>query len=199
VPKIEIRRATRRDLPHIAKLAGVLVRQHYEFDAKRFIFIADPETGYEWWFGKELENDKALIFAAKLDGKIVGYAYARLEPKDWNALLDQHGALHDILVAESARGQGIGRKLLERVQQELRQRGAPRIVLHTAVKNRVAQKLFASCGFRQTMLEMTCELESDEAPPASEGNPRAAAVVPSRAQGRRPQPAKGSRNRTRAS
>lgn len=156
--KIEIRKATRRDLPKIAKLAGELVRQHYAFDAQRFLLIENPESGYEWWFNKELENKKALVLCAKLDGKIVGYAYARLEPKDWNALLDAHGALHDILVAEQARGQGIGRKLLERVQSELRERGALRIVLHTAIKNRAAQKLFASVGFRQTMIEMTCEL-----------------------------------------
>jgi ribosomal protein S18 acetylase RimI-like enzyme len=158
VPKIEIRKATRRDLPKIAKLAGELVRQHHAFDAQRFLLIENPESGYEWWFNKELENKKALVLCAKLDGKIVGYAYARLEPKDWNALLDAHGALHDILVAEEARGQGIGRKLLERVQSELRERGALRIVLHTAIKNRAAQKLFASVGFRQTMIEMTCEL-----------------------------------------
>jgi ribosomal protein S18 acetylase RimI-like enzyme len=95
---------------------------------------------------------------AKLDGKVVGYAYARLEPKDWNALLDAHGALHDILVADSARRQGIGKKLLERVLAELRTLGAERVVLHTAVQNRAAHKLFAAVGFRKTMLEMTCEL-----------------------------------------
>ena len=155
---IEIRKATRRDLPKVAALAGVLVRQHYAFDAKRFLFIENPEAGYEWWFGKELLNKQALILCAKLDGKIVGYAYARLEPRDWNALLDAHGALHDILVADTARRQGIGKKLLQRTLDELRARGAARVVLHTAIKNRAAQKLFASVGFRQTMLEMTCEL-----------------------------------------
>ena len=155
---VQIRQATRRDLPQIARLAGELVRQHHALDAQRFMFIPNPEAGYEWWFGKELSNKKALIFCARLDGKLVGYAYARLEPRDWNALLDAHGALHDVLVAESARRKGIARLLLERVLQELRARGAPRIVLHTAVKNLAAQKLFASVGFRKTMLEMTCEL-----------------------------------------
>lgn len=155
---LQIRKATARDLPKIALLAGKLVRQHLAFDAKRFLFIENPESGYEWWFGKELLNKKALILCAKLDGKVVGYAYARLEPKDWNALLDAHAALHDILVDESARRQGIGQKLLQKVLDEMRARGAPRVVLHSAVQNKAAHKLFESLGFRKTMLEMTCEL-----------------------------------------
>lgn len=155
---IEIKRATKRDLPAIAELAGKLVRQHYGFDAKRFLLIDNPEAGYAWWFEKELGNGKAMIWCAKLDGVIVGYAYARLEERDWNALLDEHGALHDILVDESARRRGIGKQLLVAVLAELRQRGAARVVLHTATQNTSAHKLFAAVGFRQTMLEMTCEL-----------------------------------------
>ena len=155
---LQIRKATFRDLPKIAQLAGVLVRQHYAFDAKRFLITENPEQGYEWWFNKELSNDKALILCAKLDRRVVGYAYARLEPRDWNALLDEHGALHDILVADEAHRQGIGKKLLERTLAELRARGAARVVLHTAIKNLAAHKLFSGLGFRKTMLEMTCEL-----------------------------------------
>ena len=155
---LQIRNATLKDLPKIAALAGALVRQHHAFDAKRFLFIENPEKGYEWWFNKELANKNALILCAKLDGAVVGYAYARLEPRDWNALLDQHGALHDIFVADSARRQGIGKQLLQRVFSELGARGAERIVLHTAVQNRAAHKLFGAMGFRKTMLEMTREL-----------------------------------------
>ncbi len=155
---IEIALATQRELPEISVLAGQLVRQHYGFDAKRFLLIDDPEAGYAWWFEKELRNRRAMIWCAKQDGKVVGYAYARLEERDWNALLDEHGALHDILVDPAARGQGIGRRLLLAVLAELKQRGALRVVLHTATQNVSAHKLFASVGFRQTMLEMTCEL-----------------------------------------
>ena len=158
---LQSRKATARDLNEISVLAGKLVRQHFAFDAKRFLFIEDPESGYEWWFGKELRNEKALILCAKLDGKVVGYAYARLEPKDWNQLLDAHAALHDILVDESARRQGIGKQLLARAQQEMRKRGAPRMVLHSAVQNKAAHKLFEAVGFRKTMLEMTCELKNE--------------------------------------
>ena len=62
------------------------------------------------------------------------------------------------MVHDSARRRGVGKLLLEHVLGELRQRGAARVVLSTAVKNKAAQKLFAAAGFRQTMIEMTCEL-----------------------------------------
>ena len=123
---LQIRKATQRDLPKIAVLAGQLVRQHAAFDAKRFLFIENPESGYEWWFGKELANKKALILCAKLDREIVGYAYARLEPRDWNALLDAHGALHDILVADSARRQGRRQAAADADVRGAAQRGARR-------------------------------------------------------------------------
>jgi ribosomal protein S18 acetylase RimI-like enzyme len=155
---IQIEKAERSELHEIAKLAGGLVRQHHAFDAKRFLFVDDPESGYEWWFGKELENPQALILCAKLDGAVAGYAYARQEPRDWNALLDAHAALHDIFVAETARRRGIGKLLLQGVLSEMKRRGSPRVVLHTAVQNHDAHKLFESLGFRRTMLEMTCEL-----------------------------------------
>ena len=43
---------------------------------------------------------------------------------------------------------------------ELERRGAPRILLATAVENEPAQRLFASLGFRTTMVEMTREATS---------------------------------------
>ncbi|WP_431857664.1 hypothetical protein [Azospirillum sp.] len=34
-------------------------------------------------------------------------------------------------------------------------RGAPRLLVSTAARNGAAQRLFASAGFRRTMIEMT--------------------------------------------
>ena len=152
-----IRDAAPQDLPEIAKLAGMLVRQHYEFDAQRFMLIPNVESGYARFFGGELSNPETIILAAELGGAIVGYAYARLEGRDWNALLDAHGALHDIFVAEGARRQGVARRLVEAVRERLQSKGAPRLVLHTASKNHSAREFFAALGFRETMIELTRE------------------------------------------
>ena len=153
-----IRGAKVEDLPEIAQLAGQLVRQHHDFDAQRFMLIPSVETGYARFFGGQLSNPETIILAAELDGAIVGYAYARLEERDWNALLDAHGALHDIFVVEHARRKGVARRLVENVRERLQGKGAPRLVLHTASKNHSARQFFAALGFRETMIELTYEL-----------------------------------------
>lgn len=152
-----IRHATENDLPAMSRLAASLVRLHHAFDADRFLLPERIEEGYRWWFSKELQNPGAVLLVAEEGSEIAGYAYGRMEERDWNMLLDACGALHDLFVDERYRGSGIGRQLVLRAIDELKGRGAPRVVLHAATSNTNAQQLFKSVGFRPTMVEMTCE------------------------------------------
>ncbi|MEO6602584.1 MAG: GNAT family N-acetyltransferase [Polyangiaceae bacterium] len=156
---VTIRAAVARDLPAVSVLAGLLVRQHHEFDAQRFMLIPGVEAGYARFFETQLPDPAVSILVAERDSVIVGYAYARLEPRDWNSLLDVSGALHDVFVSEAARRQGVARLLVDAVRGELREKGAPRLVLHTASKNATAREFFAALGFRETMVELTNELK----------------------------------------
>jgi ribosomal protein S18 acetylase RimI-like enzyme len=153
-----VRTAEPRDLASIAVLAGQLVRQHHGFDAQRFMLIPNVEAGYAHFFATELSNPDVLIFAAEQAGSVVGYAYARLEARDWNALLDACGVLHDIFVGDGVRRQGVARRLVDAVRVGLSGKGAPRLLLHTASKNLGARQFFAAIGFRETMVELTAEL-----------------------------------------
>ncbi|HEX4622392.1 MAG TPA: GNAT family N-acetyltransferase [Myxococcaceae bacterium] len=139
----------------MSKLAGELVRLHSRTDPARFMRIPDVEAGYAWWFGKQLANRKAVLRVAEEGGRILGYAYGSMEGRDWNMLLDAHGAIHDLCVARTRRRRGVGRALTAAMIEALAEKGAERILLSTMVQNRPAQKLFASLGFRSTMLEMT--------------------------------------------
>jgi ribosomal protein S18 acetylase RimI-like enzyme len=152
-----VRPCRREDLPAVAQLAAKLVRQHHELDAARFFLPERVEEGYAWWFGQEIERAQVVLLVAELDARIVGYAYARLEERDWNQLLDACGALHDIWVEPEARRSGIATALARAVLDELAKKGAPRVVLHTAAKNEGAQQFFDKLGFRRTMIEMTRE------------------------------------------
>jgi ribosomal protein S18 acetylase RimI-like enzyme len=154
-PRVTIRPAEARDLDRLGALAGALVREHHAADPRRFFLVDGVEAGYARWLGRELARPGAVVLAAERDGAVVGYVYASLEERDWNALLDEHGAIHDVYVAEEARRSGVARALVEAVIAALTALGAQRVVLSTRVGNEAAQALFRACGFRPTMLEMT--------------------------------------------
>lgn len=157
---LTLRPARVEDAPVLGRMGGALVRLHHAYDGQRFMTPAqDVESGYQWWLTRELKRPGAVVLVAERDGVVVGYAYATVEGRDWNALLDAHGALHDVWVEEAARKSGVGELLVEEVVRQLRARGVPRVLLMTASQNEAAQRLFARLGWRTTMVEMTREVE----------------------------------------
>ncbi len=158
-----LRAMTPSDVPAVGRLAGQLVAMHYALDPKRFIHLTNPEVGYGRYLGSELRNERVVLLVAErtADHQVVGYTYARLEERDYNELLDACGKLHDVIVDETARGHGLGERLVREALRLLAEKGAPRVVLMTAAQNEHAQRLFKRIGFRTTMLEMTRE-SSDE-------------------------------------
>jgi ribosomal protein S18 acetylase RimI-like enzyme len=162
-----VRPARQADLPAVSRLAAELVRLHHRLDPPRFMLVESIEEGYRWFFSRELKRKGALILVAEDSDAIVGYAYATMEGRNWNDLLDACGKLNDLYVDPGARRHGIGRALVAQTFAELRARGAPRVVLLSAWRNPEAHAFFESIGFRRTMLEMTAELSSlDNSGPA---------------------------------
>jgi ribosomal protein S18 acetylase RimI-like enzyme len=163
---MRVRTARSSDLPRVGELAAALVRQHHALDAARFLLVEPIAEGYRRFLGGELRRKDALVLVAEAedgDGEdaesgILGYAYATLEPRNWNDLLDAAGKLNDVFVDPVARRRGVGRALCRAVFAELAARGAPRVVLMSAWRNPDAHAFFESLGFRRTMLEMTAEL-----------------------------------------
>ena len=132
---VVIRDCDPADLPGVARLAARLVREHHAMDPARFMIFENIEEGYAEYLGGELRNRNAVVLVAASRGRIVGYAYGRIEPRDWNALRERCGALHDVYVDENARRKGIGAGLVEQMVQRLVALGAPRVVLMTATQN----------------------------------------------------------------
>ena len=159
-----IRPAQPSDMPALGRLGALLLRQHHGFDARRFIPPGDdPEGGYAWFLGTQLDGDGSLVLVAEQDGVVVGYAWAGVEPHSWKELRATCAYLHDIVVDPAARGAGVARALIDAVIAWSRAQGMPRLMLWTAEANTPAQRLFAARGFRLTMREMTLELDEEEA------------------------------------
>lgn len=155
----KVRRATPADLDAMAAMAAELVRFHHALDAARFFLAAHVEQGYRGWFAKEIENPEAILLIGEHEGAAAGYVYGRVEPRDWNMLLDRHAALHDVFVQPAARGTGLSRALLETFVSVCKARKVPRVILHSASANTRAQAAFARVGFRPSMVEMFLELD----------------------------------------
>ena len=155
-----VRRATPADLPGIGRLGALLVKEHYDFDPQRFL-AARPGTpqGYASFMSTQLADPDKAVLVVEGDVDVLGYAYAAIEGYDYMALRGPAGVLHDIIVDPEHRGRGVGRLLLDATLEFFRSRSVPRVVLSTAERNEAAQRLFASMGFRRTMIEMTLELD----------------------------------------
>lgn len=162
--RVVVRPAAAGDLPALGRMAGALVRLHHGFDARRFMLVDGVEEGYARFFASQLgQRDLVLLVAdERAPGadatRLLGYVYARNEGRDWNLLLDAHGALHDLWVEPAARRRGVAGALLDAAVAALTALGAQRVVLSTATQNTAAQALFERHGFAVTMLEMTREI-----------------------------------------
>jgi ribosomal protein S18 acetylase RimI-like enzyme len=158
---VAVRSALPGDLRACARLGARLARWHHQMDPRRFFVVPSLEEGYAWWLGKERRNPGAVVLAAVRRSRgrerVVGYAYGRIEPRDWNTLRDRCGVGIDLIVEPASRRRGVGRLLVDELVRRLAEKGAPRVVIQVAARNGKARGVFAGLGFRPTMLEMAIE------------------------------------------
>ncbi len=140
-------------------LGAMLVKEHHDFDSRRFIAPLPklPER-YGQFLSSQIDRPERIVLIADDEGEVVGYAYAGLEGNDYMALRGPAGVLYDLVVDPGHRRRGIGTLLMEAALEALKDLGAPRALLFTAEKNCGAQTMFERAGFRRTMIEMTREL-----------------------------------------
>jgi ribosomal protein S18 acetylase RimI-like enzyme len=151
-----IRPVAVHDWPRIGELAELLVRTHHAFNPARFIH-PDRLRGdlYASRVQAELARGQAMVHVAEMDGRIVGYVFAGVEPDSWKELRDQAGYVQDLIVDPDFRNRRIGSSLVAAAVEWFEARGVARIMLWTAQQNVDAQHLFHRAGFRPTMIEMT--------------------------------------------
>jgi GNAT superfamily N-acetyltransferase len=89
-------------------------------------------------------SDDGLLLGAEREGVLVGYACLYWHFSSLEAT--ESVLMNDLYVAEDARGQGVGRALIEASTEVARERGIPCLEWSTAPDNRTAQRLYDSTG-----------------------------------------------------
>ena len=101
--------------------------------------LYDPEQRH----GLSIEQvfqPNVRFFIARLDGAAVGCGAA--------ALFDDCAEVKRMYTREAARGQGVGKALLARIEQEARAAGKPVLRLETGTLQAPAIGLYEQCGFQ---------------------------------------------------
>lgn len=132
--------------------AGELIRPARLADDDGLVALdgaaADPGTfvsppGDAPFFGAGTRPEDVLV--AERDGRIVGYAKVRPPtPLPSNAHVQQ---VQGLAVHPSARGYGLGGRLLAAAVEEARRRGARKLSLRVLGSNPRAQALYRAAGF----------------------------------------------------
>jgi ribosomal protein S18 acetylase RimI-like enzyme len=164
-----IEAASHEDVHALSSLAVQLAEQHQSYDAARFPlshFGATRESLLEKYtalFMEALESPHAsLLVYRNPEGRVDGYTFTRFEEESLVDLAGPSAWIHDLFVASTARGHGVGERLLLATRDKLRSLGATSIMLSVSPKNAAARALFQKHGFLPTMIE--CRLR-EGAPP----------------------------------
>ena len=103
--------------------------------------------GHDWRWRKarhiddDVNSNAAGTFVAEADGQVVGYITTHLDRGAGKARIP------NLAITAEARGQGLGRRLIQRALDYLRREGAAYAMIETMAGNEVGEHLYPSCGF----------------------------------------------------
>lgn len=142
---ISIREARPGDLPEIGGLWRDLQRASAEYEPRLM-----PNMGATAWFIDFLEDtlgsDGVAVYVAEAEGLIIGYTFGQILRRPTLQSGDC-GYVADLCVREEYRGQGIGRRLYERLRSWFISRGVSAIEVQVVRANPASQTFWRKMGF----------------------------------------------------
>lgn len=144
---MNIRRATRGDMPGINKLLmQVLMVHHY---GRPDLFKSGAKKYTDEELVKIIEDDKTPIFVGvNEENEVLGYAFCIFQQHLNNNILTDVKTLYidDLCVDEEKRGMHIGKQLYEYVLSFAKEQGCYNVTLNVWSCNESAMKFYEKCG-----------------------------------------------------
>jgi len=117
---------------------------------QRFYEVEEIDEGRNRAFFRRFlaPSEDGLLLGARRDGRLVGYACLYWHFSSLEAV--ESVLMNDLYVIEEARGEGVGRALIEATAEVARERGVPYVEWSTAPDNTTAQRLYDSTGAKRS-------------------------------------------------
>ncbi len=156
---MQIRKANPDDVPAVLPMVRKLCELHRDWDPAKYPFVEGIEKMYDGWLRVRAEDGRSVFLVAEREGKgIVGFLIGTAEREVPIYRVAEYGFIHDLWVEPEYRNEGVARQMVMLAIETFRERGMGQVRLDTAMKNEAARKLFESCGFRGSVVEMLMEL-----------------------------------------
>jgi ribosomal protein S18 acetylase RimI-like enzyme len=157
---MEIRAARVEDVPFVTPMVRKLCELHQSWDAARYTFLEDVEGMYDSWLRVKAGDPRAVFLVADRAGRgPVGFLIGLVEPEIPIYRVTEFGFIHDLWVEPEYRNEGVARQMVMLAVEKFRGMGVGQVRLDTAMPNDAARKLFESCGFSSSAVEMMLQLE----------------------------------------
>jgi GNAT superfamily N-acetyltransferase len=110
--------------------------------------VIDEERNRAFFCRFLAPSEDGLLLGARRESRLIGYACLYWHFSSLEAV--ESVLMNDLYVSEEARGQGVGRALIEATVEVARERGAPFAEWSTAPDNHTAQRLYDSTGAKRS-------------------------------------------------
>lgn len=152
---LTIRRAILEDYDAVCTLFEKVDQLHADALPDRFQHAERPARSHEW-FAQIGASEDACMFVAEHRGILVGMVLCtvRSSPVFPLFVLRRYGHINELVVRESFQGQGIGRRLMQRIHEWVQDQGMTEIELDVYEFNVPARTLYEHLGYetmRRTM------------------------------------------------
>lgn len=145
-----IRRANGRDLDRIAALWIALSEHHASADPA-FALRPNPDAEIGRLLAATLGDPDAAVFVCESDAVLLGFCTVRIDRAPAIQREVERAEITDLMVREDQRRFGVGRALVDRALDWVRERGVGRCEVRVATRNAEGQGFWRSLGFGDLM------------------------------------------------
>ncbi len=158
-----IRPATPADVPAVLPMVAAVCALHESWDGAKYGFVPNVQQRYQKWLSAQANSARSIFLVAEdqaASGKrLVAFLVATVEREIPIYRLQEFGFIHDLWVEPEYRHAGIARQMVSLTIERFKLMGVKQIRLDTAAANDAARRLFNSCGFRLSTMEMLIGLD----------------------------------------
>lgn len=157
---MKVRQADTGDVERLNRLYLELDRLYVQALPDTFCLPKGSARPQEY-LEKIIRGPNSIVFVAQEGEKIVGFVHAYVENSANISILvpRRFGVIQDLVVEEGFREKGIGKKLMDKAEEWILEKGASLIELNVWEFNTTAQRFYENRGFETISRKMRKRLD----------------------------------------